>query len=455
MSQISQPVRIALLAVIVIAAAWFMLLRPKPSSTSSPAPTPTPAAGAAAPAPTAAAPANTGTLPPGVAGLSRAVQKARDALSASQTQAKAAEQANPTVAAATPPATAAASAASATSRKPAATAAASHPTGAPPAPAATTPSSTSPAASAATAPAAPAAATASSATGAARALAGPVAPTAGAAAAAAPSAAIHPATHPAAPAAAPVGPAKPAAHATPVVQVQQELSQGKTAVILFWSPSGSDDQSVRQELRHIDLQDGNVVTHVATPDQVTAYGTVTTNVSVLGTPTIVIVNPKGQASTLTGLVDAKAINQAVNDAEQSAGTDQLPQLTAFTPSSPRAAYVKRVNQMCTRAITRAGVFHFSPGSAPSAAAAFSWLTAVNDQLLNNVLKLAPPANDGAYIDLAAGHERRSLSEVNAAVAAGAAGQPQRERDLLLQAQADDDRAAIMFSTYGLTGCISR
>lgn len=437
MSQISQPMRIALLAVIVIAAAYFLLLRPHQASTSTPSPTPgTPSAAApatTAPATTTPAPAASGPLPPGVAGLARAVQHARDAVGASQVQAKAAQNASPTASGPAVGATGGvaattatpAPATGATAASPAATAATAHP------------APTTAVAPASTATSGPQGATAA---GAARVLAGPT----GAAAAPATGA-------PVAHAAAPKSAATPAHHhpAIPVIeQVQQELAAGKTVAILFWNPNGSDDENVHHQLSRIDRQDGNVVTHVATAAQVTDYGTVTSNVQVYETPTIVIVNPKGQASTLVGLQDYTTINQAIGDAEQAAGADQLPALTAFTPHSPRAAYVHHVNAVCRRDIRSAGTFNLGSQSQVAKYAASE------NRFLNSIEHVAPPAADGDYIDEAIAHERKALSQLNASVAASGRGDDVGSRTLLLEAVTNDDRAGIMFTTYGLTGCLA-
>ena len=63
MSQISPPIRIVLIAVIGLIAAWMLFLRPKTEAT--PAPTPAPATA------------------PGVTGLGNAVDKAKDAAATS------------------------------------------------------------------------------------------------------------------------------------------------------------------------------------------------------------------------------------------------------------------------------------------------------------------------------------------------------------------------------------
>ena len=235
--------------------------------------------------------------------------------------------------------------------------------------------------------------------------------------------------------------------------VQDELNDGKVVLILFWNPNATDDQSVHAALRHINTQDGNVAVHVATVGQVADYGTITTAISIAETPTIEIINPKDQASTLTGLVDDTAINQAIADAEQAAGADEMPQLTAFTPGSPRAAYVKRVNRVCTRDIAKLGSKALSPSMA-SLQAEVAWSAAGLNRILGDVERATPPAADGQYIDEAISHERTALTQYAAAASAMSARKTGAGRTLLLNAQGNDDRAAIMFNDYGLAACIA-
>lgn len=85
MSQVSRPVQIALVAVVLGAALWFFALRPKPQTSTASAPvvtTPAPA-----PTPTAAAPKNLNTKTPVVGGLLGAVNKANGAVATSQANA--------------------------------------------------------------------------------------------------------------------------------------------------------------------------------------------------------------------------------------------------------------------------------------------------------------------------------------------------------------------------------
>ncbi|HXN39841.1 MAG TPA: hypothetical protein VN892_17540 [Solirubrobacteraceae bacterium] len=122
-------------------------------------------------------------------------------------------------------------------------------------------------------------------------------------------------------------------------QVEHALKEGKIAVILFWNPKGADDvadqaelrlleavhrlipglarrvPAVRAELKHSGLElEKKFAAFEARADQVTSFGTITRGVQVYETPTLLVVNPNGQVTTITGLTDAFAIEQAIDEA---------------------------------------------------------------------------------------------------------------------------------------------
>ncbi|MCW3067442.1 MAG: hypothetical protein JWL67_67 [Solirubrobacterales bacterium] len=279
MAQLSRPFQIALVAVGLLAAVWLFALRGH-SSTSGQGSTPaasTPATPAAE-APKAATPSPTyhGSAP-GVAGLSRAVTKAHEAVSTSQQNAKQLEQKSAQASGATP-----------------------TPTGV-----STTASPTTPATSAggAKAPATKASPSVSS----------------------APKHATPP--------------RRGAASSAPAAQqaVEAELKQGKIAIVLFWNPKGADDLVTHRALQQMvrlhhnagtaraaELSHGEkffgmelgrkIAVHESPAGAVASYGTVTRGVQVFGTPTIVIINPKHRATVLTGSTDAYSIEQAIAEA---------------------------------------------------------------------------------------------------------------------------------------------
>jgi hypothetical protein len=118
-----------------------------------------------------------------------------------------------------------------------------------------------------------------------------------------------------------VAPAKTKASAgVPSMQiaVEHELQQNKTVLILFWNPKGADDNAVHRELPAVQHKlGGKVAVHYASAGQVGAYGTITHAVQVTQTPTLLIVNPHGQTTTLTGLTDAFSIEQSISEAGKS------------------------------------------------------------------------------------------------------------------------------------------
>lgn len=101
--------------------------------------------------------------------------------------------------------------------------------------------------------------------------------------------------------------------------VERQLQQNKTVLILFWNPKGSDDAVVRRELPAVQRSaHGAVAVHYAAASQVGAYGTITHTIQVNQTPTLLIVEPHGQTTTITGLTDAFAIEQAISEARAAA-----------------------------------------------------------------------------------------------------------------------------------------
>jgi hypothetical protein len=277
MAQLSRPFQIAFVAVALFAGVWLAALRGHSSGTSgsgsSPAtPAPAPAASSKASPPSGVYHGSA----PGVEGLTRATAKAKGAVATSQQNAKQLEQK--------------ANEASTTGGTPGApTASASKP-------------------------------------------------------------ATHAAARAHAPATAHKTPSKPTkstAQAGPnrkparQVLVERALHEGKIAVILFWNKKGADDVATRAELRLLEavhhvirpiaghaavrraLQRSGLelqkkfAAFEATAKQVASFGSITKGVQVNGTPTLLIVNKRGQVRTLTGLTDAYSMEQAIDEARHS------------------------------------------------------------------------------------------------------------------------------------------
>jgi len=108
---------------------------------------------------------------------------------------------------------------------------------------------------------------------------------------------------------------------TPAQQatVERQLQQGKTVLILFWNPRGADDVAVHKELPAVQhALGGKVAVDYASASQVGSFGTVTHAIQVTQTPTLLIVNPHGQTTVLTGLTDAFSIEQTIGEADEQA-----------------------------------------------------------------------------------------------------------------------------------------
>jgi hypothetical protein len=125
------------------------------------------------------------------------------------------------------------------------------------------------------------------------------------------------------------------------VLVERALNEGKIAVILFWNPKGADDAIVDYELRLLEAVHHLIRPLAHTPQlrrqlaasglelekrfaaftspasQVATYGSITRGVQVYQTPTLLIVNKRGQTTVLTGLQDALSIEQAIDEARDS------------------------------------------------------------------------------------------------------------------------------------------
>jgi hypothetical protein len=107
--------------------------------------------------------------------------------------------------------------------------------------------------------------------------------------------------------------------------VEGELKGGQTVIVLFWNPSGSVDSVVRRQLQALQgvlrqlpsAQDKHVAVHYSLANEVGSYGAITRSLQVLQTPTLLVIGPSGKTKTLTGLVDAYAIAQAIVEARSS------------------------------------------------------------------------------------------------------------------------------------------
>jgi hypothetical protein len=103
--------------------------------------------------------------------------------------------------------------------------------------------------------------------------------------------------------------------------VEAELAKGDVVLLLFWNPKGVEDMSVHRALQQVARAERGAHPRVAVQEalagQVASYGSVTRGVQVYATPTLFVINKKGQAIVLTGVQDAFSIEQSIVEAAQS------------------------------------------------------------------------------------------------------------------------------------------
>jgi hypothetical protein len=96
-----------------------------------------------------------------------------------------------------------------------------------------------------------------------------------------------------------------------------ELKQGKVVLLLFWNPHSADDAAVDGQVQAAAHELGRrVAVHTARAGQVDSFGSITRDIQIYQTPTLLIVNPARQVTTVTGYTDAFAIEQAVAEARK-------------------------------------------------------------------------------------------------------------------------------------------
>ena len=95
--------------------------------------------------------------------------------------------------------------------------------------------------------------------------------------------------------------------------VKRALDAHKVVVILFWNRHGVDDRSVKASLDSLPhkravAKFSDRVSHISRYSRITAAANVST------TPSVVIVNRKGQAEVVSGYVDRQTLGQYVLNA---------------------------------------------------------------------------------------------------------------------------------------------
>jgi hypothetical protein len=96
--------------------------------------------------------------------------------------------------------------------------------------------------------------------------------------------------------------------------VKRALARNKVVVLLFWNPVGTDDRSVKRALNGLSRRGGKVAVFSDRLKHVSRYTQITAATNLSQTPTLVVVNPRGQARVETGYLDRASVQQLVVDA---------------------------------------------------------------------------------------------------------------------------------------------
>ena len=91
------------------------------------------------------------------------------------------------------------------------------------------------------------------------------------------------------------------------------VADGKKVVILFQNPDGLDDRAMRGVVRQLDARTRAVVI-TDDVDAVDRYGSMVEDLGVSQTPSVVLIDSRGNARLIEGYVDTDTLAQAVADA---------------------------------------------------------------------------------------------------------------------------------------------
>jgi hypothetical protein len=96
--------------------------------------------------------------------------------------------------------------------------------------------------------------------------------------------------------------------------VQRALDKHRVLVLLFWNPRGTDDRSVKSAVDGISRRGGKVAVFTDKPENLARYTKITSAVDVTQSPTLIVVNRKGESRKATGYLDPVTADQYVVDA---------------------------------------------------------------------------------------------------------------------------------------------
>lgn len=96
--------------------------------------------------------------------------------------------------------------------------------------------------------------------------------------------------------------------------LQDAFAQRDVVAVLFYNPAAADDLAMKQELRSVPGAGGQVVKLAVPVSELTQFKAITAQIPIVTAPTLIIIDPSRQATTLTGYASQLEINQRVADA---------------------------------------------------------------------------------------------------------------------------------------------
>lgn len=105
--------------------------------------------------------------------------------------------------------------------------------------------------------------------------------------------------------------AKQAAAQRRAVAVDSALAHNKVLAVLFYNPAAADDLADRHTLAAIPGDHGRVFKLAVPIDEISRYDAITNQVPVTSSPTLVVIDRRHQAQTLTGFADQLEFDQLV------------------------------------------------------------------------------------------------------------------------------------------------
>ena len=97
-------------------------------------------------------------------------------------------------------------------------------------------------------------------------------------------------------------------------RVERALDAKKVVAVLFYNPKSVDDLSVKRSVESISSRGGKVATFTDEFENVARYVRLTAPAAVTQTPTIVVVDRRGNGRFATGFRDTASVDQLVVDA---------------------------------------------------------------------------------------------------------------------------------------------